>query len=46
MADIEKEKPIVFIEGDEDKVVIEKGGYATSLFSSIYVGFRHPEKGD
>lgn len=36
MADIEKEKPIVFIEGDEDKVVIEKGGYATSLFSSQY----------
>ncbi len=36
MADIEKEKPIVFVEGDEDKVVIEKGDYATSLFSSQY----------
>ena len=36
MADIEKEKPIVFVEGDEDKVVIEKCEYGTSLFSSQY----------
>ena len=36
MADIDKEKPIVFVEGDEDKVVVEKGEYATSLFSSQY----------
>ena len=36
MSEIEKEKPIVFVEGDEDKVVIEKGEYATSLFSSQY----------
>ena len=36
MADIEKEKPILFVEGDEDKVVIEKGEYDTSLFSSQY----------
>ena len=34
MADIEKEKPIVFVEGDEDKVVIEKCEHGTSLFSS------------
>ena len=32
----EDEKPIVFVEGDEDRVVIEKGGYETSLFSSQY----------
>lgn len=36
MRDMEKEKPIVFVEGDEDRVVIERGGYETSLFSSQY----------
>ena len=36
MKDLDNEKPIVFVEGDEDKVVIEKGGYETSLFSSQY----------
>lgn len=36
MRDIAKEKPIVFVEGDEDKVVIEQGAYGTSLFSSQY----------
>jgi len=25
MRDIEKEKPIVLVEGDEDRVVVEKG---------------------
>ncbi len=29
-------KPIVFVEGDEDRVVIEKGEYDTSLFSQQY----------
>lgn len=33
---MEKEKPIVFVEGDEDRVVIERGEYETSLFSSQY----------
>lgn len=32
----ENEKPIVFVEGDEDRVVIEKGDYAQSLFSAQY----------
>ena len=36
MRDMEKEKPIVFIEGDEDRVVIEKGEYGTSLFAQQY----------
>ncbi len=36
MREIENEKPIVFFEGDEDKVVVEKSDYATSLFSSQY----------
>lgn len=36
MREIENEKPIVFVEGDEDRVVIEKSNYATSLFSSQY----------
>ena len=36
MKDLDNEKPIVFVEGDEDKVVIEKEGYGTSLFSSQY----------
>ena len=36
MAEIGNEKPIVFVEGDEDKVVIEKSDYTTSLFSSQY----------
>ena len=36
MREIENEKPIVFVEGDEDRVVIEKSDYATSLFSSQY----------
>ena len=27
------ENPIVFVEGDEDRVVIEKGEYDTSLLS-------------
>lgn len=31
------EKPIVFVEGDEDRVVIEKGEYDTSLFSQQYI---------
>ena len=30
------ENPIVFVEGDEDRVVIEKGEYDTSLFSQQY----------
>lgn len=33
---IENEKPIVFVECDEDRVVIEKKDYETSLFSSQY----------
>lgn len=36
MREIENEKPIVFVEGDEDKVVIEKCDYDTSLFSAQY----------
>lgn len=36
MREIENEKPIVFVEGDEDRVVIEKKDYGTSLFSSQY----------
>lgn len=32
----EDEKPIVFVECDEDRVVIEKKDYETSLFSSQY----------
>lgn len=36
MKETEKEKPIVFREGDEDKVVIEKKDYESSLFSSQY----------
>ena len=36
MREIENEKPIVFVEGDEDKVVIEQKDYGTSLFSSQY----------
>lgn len=36
MADMEIEKPIVFVEGDEDRVVIEKGEYQTSLFAQQY----------
>lgn len=29
-------EPIVFVEGDEDRVVVEKAGYEKSLFSSQY----------
>ena len=36
MRNLEDEKPIVFVEGDEDRVVIEKDGYDTSLFSAQY----------
>lgn len=36
MRPIENEKPIVFVECDEDRVVIEKKDYETSLFSSQY----------
>lgn len=36
MRPIENEKPIVFVECDEDRVVIEKKDYGTSLFSSQY----------
>lgn len=36
MAELENEKPILFFEGDEDRVVIEKGDYDTSLFSQQY----------
>ncbi len=36
MKEIDEAKPIVFVEGDEDRVVIEKGDYGTSLFSSQY----------
>lgn len=36
MRDLRNEKPIVFVEGDEDRVVIEKENYGTSLFSSQY----------
>ena len=36
MREIENEKPIVFVEGDEDRVVIEKDGYEQSLFSAQY----------
>lgn len=36
MREIENEKPIVFVEGDEDRVVVEKSDYGTSLFSSQY----------
>lgn len=32
----DSENPIVFYEGDEDRVVVEKGGYESSLFSSQY----------
>ena len=36
MRNLEDENPIVFVEGDEDRVVIEKDGYDTSLFSNQY----------
>lgn len=36
MKDLKDLEPIVFVEGDEDRVVIEKGGYDKSLFSSQY----------
>ena len=36
MAEFDNEKPILFFEGDEDRVVIEKGDYDTSLFSQQY----------
>lgn len=36
MRDLRDLEPIVFVEGDEDRVVVEKGGYDTSLFSSQY----------
>lgn len=36
MVELENEKPILFFEGDEDRVVIEKGDYDTSLFSQQY----------
>ena len=36
MGEQDKEKSIVFVEGDEDRVVIEKENYGSSLFSSQY----------
>lgn len=36
MRDLKNLEPIVFVEGDEDRVVVEKGGYDKSLFSSQY----------
>ncbi len=36
MKDLRNLDPIVFVEGDEDRVVIEKSGYEKSLFSSQY----------
>lgn len=36
MRDLANEKPIVFVEGDDDRVVIERSEYASSLFSSQY----------
>ena len=36
MRDLKNLEPIVFVEGDEDRVVIEKENYGTSLFSSQY----------
>lgn len=37
MKETDNINPIVFVEGDEDRVVIETNGYETSLFSSQYV---------
>ena len=36
MRSYDNEKPVVFFEGDEDRVVIEMEDYASSLFSSQY----------
>lgn len=36
MRQIENEEPIVLVEGDEDRVVVEKGYYEKSLFASQY----------
>ena len=36
MRHLVNEKPIVFYEGDEDRVVVEQGNYETSLFFSQY----------
>lgn len=36
MKNLGNTEPIVFVEGDEDRVVVEKGGYDKSLFSQQY----------